>query len=145
MKSDHFNNFIVLVTGILRDKKGKILLIKRSNENKTFKGFWQLPEGKIEFGEQPIQTLSRELEEELGGRLIRAKLVAVRSVIVTFNGVSYHVLRIVLEVQWEGKISLSHEHDAYQQLSIDKALKISNLVDGTKEILLALRPAHGRE
>lgn len=140
MKFDHFNNFVVLVTGILRDRKGEILLIKRSNGNKTFKGFWQLPEGKMEFGEQPIQTLSRELEEELGYRLIKAKLVVVNSVIVTFNGISYHILRIVLEGQWEGKISLSHEHDAYQLLSIDKALKISNLVDGTKEILLALRP-----
>jgi len=51
MKFDHFKNFIVLVTGVLRNKKGEVLLIKRSDRNKTFKGFWQLPEGKIEFGE----------------------------------------------------------------------------------------------
>ena len=101
-----------------------------------------MPEGKMEFGEQPLETLRREVKEELGSRLIKAKLVAVKSVIVTFNGVSYHVLRIVLDSRWEGKISLSREHDAYQRLSIAKALKISNLVDGTQEILLALRLGH---
>ena len=46
------------------------------------------------------------------------------------------MLRIILEAQWEGKITLSSEHEAYQWVGIDEALKIPNLVDGTREILL---------
>ena len=84
MRINHFNNFIVLVTGILRNKKGEVLLIKRSQNNKTFRGFWQLPEGKMEFGEQPIETLARELDEELGCRLISAQFATANSVIVPF-------------------------------------------------------------
>ncbi|MFZ5365842.1 MAG: NUDIX hydrolase [Patescibacteria group bacterium] len=140
MKIGHFDNFIILVTGILRDKKGEILLIKRSNKNKTFKGFWQLPEGKIEFGEQPEKTLARELKEELGYRLISARSVTANSAVVVFQGVSYHVLRVVLEAKWKGKITLSDEHQTYRWVSINKALKMPNLVDGTKEILSTLKP-----
>ena len=140
MKIGHnFNNFIVLITGILRNRKGEVLLIKRSNKNKTFRGFWQLPEGKIEFGEQPTETLARELKEELGCRLISAKPITTNSAVVVFRGTSYHVLRIVFKTTWKGKITLSNEHEIHQWVSVDKALKISNLVDGTKEILLALR------
>ena len=142
MKFDHFKNFIVLVTGVLRNKKGEVLLIKRSDRNKTFKGFWQLPEGKIEFGEQPIETLSRELKEELGCRLISAQSVTANSVVVAFQGISYHVLRIVLKTRWKGTPTLSSEHDAYQWSNLGKAIKIPNLVDGTKEILLALKTTH---
>jgi len=145
MEFDYFKNFIILVTGILRNQKGEILLIRRSEGNKTFRGFWQLPEGKIEFGEQPIETLARELKEELDCRLISAQLLAINSAVVVFQDISYHVLRIVLETKWKGKITLSGEHQAYQWVSIDKALKIPNLVDGTKEILSTLKPAYGEK
>lgn len=139
MKIDHFKDFIILISGILRDVKGNILLIKRSNKNKTFKGSWQLPEGKMEFGEQPIETLTREINEELGCRLISARLASVNSVVIPFQGISYHVLRIVLAVQWKGEITLSGEHEASRWTSIKEALKMPNLVEGTKEILLNLK------
>lgn len=139
MRVNHFSNFIVLVTGILRNKKGEVLLIKRSRRNKTFRGFWQLPEGKMEFGEQPVETLERELKEELGCRLDSAQPVTASSTVVSFRGISYHVLRVVLETQWEGEITLNSEHEDYQWVGINEALKIPKLVDGTREILSNLK------
>lgn len=139
MKYKHFNNFIVLVTGIVRNKKGQVLLIKRSKLNKTFKGFWQLPEGKMEFGEQPQETISREIEEELGCKITNIKFRNINSSVIKFKQTLYHVLRIVLEVKCNGKPSLSREHDEFCWISLKKAIKLSKLVDGTKEVLLSLK------
>ena len=130
---------IILVSGILKNQKGEILLVKRSKNNKTFKDFWQLPEGKIQPGEQPIETLGRELNEELSCKLISAQPLATSAVIVQFGGKIYHLMRIGFEVEWEGVITLSGEHTDYQWASLNNAIKVQNLVDGTKEILLALK------
>lgn len=130
---------VVLVTGILRNQKREVLLLKRSKKNKTFVGFWHLPEGKIERTEQPIEALSREIQEELECRLISANLTATESTIITLGGRNYRLVRIVFDVQWRGKISLSEEHSAYCWVSISKALKLNHLVDGIKEVLLEVR------
>lgn len=127
---------VVLVTGVLCNQKGEILLLRRSKKNKTFVGFWQLPEGKIEEVEQPIEALKRELDEELGCKLISAKLSTTQATIITLKGINYRVVRIVFEVRWEGEITLSDEHSAYRWVSIDKAPESDRLVDGTREILL---------
>jgi len=130
---------IILVSGILNNTKGEILLIKRSKNNKSFKGFWQLPEGKIQPGEQPIEALARELNEELSCQLISAQPVAASAAIVPFGGKIYHLVRIAFKVKKKGTTILSEEHTSYQWISIEKAVKMLNLVDGTKEILLALK------
>lgn len=59
--------FVVLAAII---KENKILMTKRKeadHEDKiTNHGLWQLPGGGLEFGEDPIETLHREVKEELG-------------------------------------------------------------------------------
>ncbi len=48
--------------GILMDGKGKILLCERIDKP----GAWQFPQGGVDKGETPLETLHRELEEEIG-------------------------------------------------------------------------------
>lgn len=45
--------------GVVRNKKGDLLMIHRL-------GKWDLPKGKIEIGESPINAAIREVEEECG-------------------------------------------------------------------------------
>lgn len=51
---------------IIVDEKGRILLIKRSDQEKTFPGKWGIPGGLIEWGETVEQALKREAMEEIG-------------------------------------------------------------------------------
>lgn len=43
-------------------KDGKVMLVK---ESPNLSGQWELPGGGIDFGEDPIQALRREIEEEM--------------------------------------------------------------------------------
>ncbi len=54
----------VIGIGIVCDSSGKILIDKRLN-NGVLGGLWEFPGGKQENGESIVQTISRELQEEL--------------------------------------------------------------------------------
>lgn len=48
------------------NKKGEVLLMKRSGEVRNESGWWSKPGGKIRFNETGIQTMKREIKEEMG-------------------------------------------------------------------------------
>ncbi|MBL8015008.1 MAG: NUDIX domain-containing protein [Candidatus Doudnabacteria bacterium] len=48
---------------------GKVLLQKRSPSAKNFPGFWTLPGGHVDFGEDALTAAIREVEEETSIRL----------------------------------------------------------------------------
>ena len=49
---------------VIRDDKGRLLLVKRGHEPGT--GLWSLPGGRIEPGETDAEALVREMREETG-------------------------------------------------------------------------------
>lgn len=55
----------VCVCGVLKDNN-KILLIKRSLQDEKMPGVWEMPSGKLEFGELLEEGLNREVFEETG-------------------------------------------------------------------------------
>ncbi len=56
---------IVPVTAAI-EKRGKFLLVKRSDQEPNFPGKWMFPGGKVEIGEDALQGLLREIKEETG-------------------------------------------------------------------------------
>ncbi len=50
----------VASNGFLLNKKGELLLIKRSLGDTDFPGNWELPGGGIDYGEAPQESLKRE-------------------------------------------------------------------------------------
>ncbi|TSC89440.1 MAG: 7,8-dihydro-8-oxoguanine triphosphatase [Microgenomates group bacterium Gr01-1014_5] len=132
------NGFVILVTGVLCDAQERILLLKRSKTNKSFQEYWQLPEGKMEFGEQPRETLARELDEELGLKLKDAESFDVCSKTFSVAGKRLHLLRIIMLTHYKGKILLSKEHSEYKWVNLAQARKMPKLVPGIKEVLTLL-------
>ena len=60
-------NFLLIVTAIIRNTEGKILLQKRVDPDiPTADGKWELPGGKINPGETPEDAIIRECREETG-------------------------------------------------------------------------------
>jgi 8-oxo-dGTP diphosphatase len=58
---------IMVVAGALLREDGLCLMQRRPYE-KHHGGLWEFPGGKVELSEMPVQSLARELEEELGVR-----------------------------------------------------------------------------
>jgi A/G-specific adenine glycosylase len=57
-----------IIVGVIENEDGKILIAKRP-ENTMLGGLWEFPGGKKEKGESEIDTLNRELFEELGVKI----------------------------------------------------------------------------
>ena len=67
-------------------KENKLLLIKKARGPYT--GQWDLPGGKFEFGETPLETLNREVKEETGLTISQSKLFKAASNTVTYTELS---------------------------------------------------------
>ena len=61
-----------VMAGVLLDTAGRVLLAQRP-AGKHLAGFWEFPGGKLEPGETPLAALARELQEELGIRVLGAE------------------------------------------------------------------------
>lgn len=61
----HFRNPSVGAALVVRDEQGRILMVKRSEEA-TRSGFWSMPAGYVDYGEDVRDAAARELEEETG-------------------------------------------------------------------------------
>lgn len=79
-----------VVAAVLRDARGRVLLARRT-AGRDLAGAWEFPGGKVEPGETALQALDRELDEELGIRVLSAApLISVPQ--------AYPGKRIVLDV-----------------------------------------------
>lgn len=56
---------MLVVAGVLVDPDGRWMMHERPS-GKMYAGLWEFPGGKVEASENPLQSLSRELREELG-------------------------------------------------------------------------------
>ncbi|MBR3180246.1 reverse transcriptase-like protein [Candidatus Saccharibacteria bacterium] len=67
----------IRVVGIIKNEEG-VLVLKRSRGRSEMPVFWELPTGKIKFGEQPEEAMARSLAEYTG---LTAASIRVRDVI----------------------------------------------------------------
>ena len=100
-------------------------MLKRSNLNKFFVGKWQLPGGKVEFGEDIQKAIKREIYEETGKKYSSLHLGKVFSLTEKFNGDKNNVFLMVFGGECKGKISLSAEHSEAKFYSLAQIKKLA--------------------
>jgi 8-oxo-dGTP pyrophosphatase MutT (NUDIX family) len=98
---------------------GDVLLCRRSPEETNYGGFWALPGGKAEEGEDPESAAVREVKEELGAEdgvfgSLRRRLLDRR---ITPTGMAFHTF--VQSVPTKFQPRLNDEHVGYSWFPID--------------------------
>lgn len=116
----------IVVTGLL-EKEGKVLILKRSSKEEFLPNYWELPSGKVEFGETVEQALKREFKEETNLNIKVKNPFKIFSYLSDNN--NRHTIEIVLKVTCENikELIISKDHEEYTWISKEdiKKYKIS--------------------
>ena len=122
-----------LVTGVI--KRGDKYLLLRRNQESTFGGTWQFPEGKIEEKETPFNALDREIKEELGLKLSESNFLNILIKEFKANGGSMLGVKLIFSVSvGKQKIKLSEDHEDFGWFTKTETMKL-DLTPGTEEVL----------
>jgi len=103
----------IAVRAIVR-KDERTLLLKRANGRPSILGKYELPGGKLEYGEQPEDALSRHLMVEIGLTMQTAQLFDVLTYIDHDDRDIQYVLILYLASLSDGSnVMLSRNYDHY--------------------------------
>lgn len=95
-------------------KEGRFLAMYKVIDGNIW---WDLPGGRMEFGETAEETLKREIMEELGVEIKPIKLID------TWNYMPYETYQTVGVIYHSeiisGEITISDEHDGYKWIDVN--------------------------
>ena len=98
-------------------------------EHNVKHGFCFVPGGRVEYGENAVQALSRELDEELGGGIQIGRLVIVADNLFELDGIRYQEVGMYFLVEFpsdhpilgrEGRFEAAEPNLVYEWLPLDR-------------------------
>lgn len=125
---------IVWVGALLSDGHGRFLFLKRVDSSWAG-GKWQLPGGKMEWGESVMDTLNREINEETGGRILDPAFLGVYTIQISTKDSKFHTVMMVYKGNYSGKsINISEDHNDYTWMSLKEAVG-ADLMEGLRDFI----------
>ena len=117
----------------------KILLLQNNQQAKHHPLEWGVPGGKMEEGEEPIQTVLREIYEETGLFISESNLEFKLKLFVRVPNVDYelYVFKTILQNIVSNIILDQREHDDFSWHTIAETLTLP-LIYGNKELIAYL-------
>lgn len=108
----------IRVVGLIKNEEG-VLVFKRSRGRSESPVFWELPTGKIKFGEQPEEAMARSLTEYTGLNADSLRLKDVITFLALEDSSQLNNLFIIYEitVSKESKPAPHERYTAYKYLS----------------------------
>jgi ribonuclease HI len=131
---------IIAVRAIIK-QDNRVLLLRRSGGNPKFEGFYELPGGKVEFGQDPKAALQREVSEETGLEILTMQLSDVYSSLDTADLQKQYISLVFwVSVQGGEHVMLSAEHNKYSWKKLSE-IQLNEVTDFTRvELQLEASP-----
>ena len=120
------DNPVKIVSAVILNEDGHLLLLKRSPEKKDYPQQWDTVVGKIEHGESAREALQREIREELGLDIKKDKTF---QIIRKLLPQQYHdlgkewITYLFLCRLHHQKITLNKEHSEYTFAPLDNLIE----------------------
>jgi len=115
-------------------KDDKILVLKRSSKEDVFEQLWDIPGGRMFFGEMPEEALTREIKEETG---LDVKISSPFTVWSFFASDDLQVIGITMLAEYvKGTVKLSEEHTEYRWINPEEFAQLDAHKNLKKEIAL---------
>ena len=133
-----------VATCLLINKEGKLLILKRSDKVKTYKGLWGGVAGYVEPGEEPYETALKEIREEVGIEKEHVVLIT-RGNIIKFTDIyegskyEWTIYPFVFKIRKNQKIQIDWEHLEYlwiTPLEITRYNTVPHLKQTVSDLLL---------
>lgn len=127
--------FYVGIKALIKNDRGEILVLKASlrDHSKDAEPYWDIPGGRIDEGETPLETLHREIVEETG--ITQVSQEAFYTAVISHHKVPIDktdpdskkaglaLMIYTVEIPSQSTILLSPEHVAYEWVSAPEAAK----------------------
>lgn len=124
---------IITVRAIIK-QDDKVLLLRRVGGNPKYERLYELPGGKIDFGEDPKAGLLREVTEETGLEVTTLQLFDVYSTFDIDEKRQYISLVFWASIKAGERIELSSEHDKYMWKKLSD-IQLNDVTDFTQSEL----------
>jgi len=112
------------VACIIINKKGEILIIRRSKDNYLFPGYYSIPAGHLDYGKTPLDQVKQEVKEEVGIEVDEVKRIFEDQFFIDNYG--HFVYVYLCKLDSDPKLNISPD-----ELDIEgsKFIQIKDLVD----------------
>lgn len=132
-----------VATSLLMNSEGKILILKRSNKVKTYKGLWGGIAGYVEEKEEPYETAIKEIKEEVGIKKEDISFIKQLDPIVFTDyyeqkRYDWEIFVFLFKIRKKSKIIIDWEHTEYRwipPLEIIKYKTVPHLKDVVFKLL----------
>ena len=109
---------IVSVVAVIRNKQGRYLLLKRSEREIAYPGFYTFPGGKVEDNDSIEETLEKEILEETRLKITARKILLKDKSFVRPDGQTVKVFSYLCEVEKDKPVKISKDFTDYKWVSL---------------------------
>lgn len=132
---------IITVRAVIK-QEDKILLLKRRGGVPDFEELFELPGGKVEFGQDPKAALQRKVAEQTGLEVTTMQLSDVYSSLDSADLQKQYISLVFLASALGRSVKISPQHSKYQWKRLSD-IQLNEITDFTRtELQLEARPVY---